>query len=147
LDVSQFYLPNNNPSNRNARNYAVNRTISNSLKAQWIVPLGLQLLPGALLMLGILWCPESPRYWAKKDEWEKASKTLSYIRNLPEDHEYVRRELDEIRTQNILLSPPSGVKNPKKYYFQRLFQKGTRNRIGIGLLLMAFQNLTGVNVC
>lgn len=30
--------------------------------------------------------------------------------------------------------------------FKRLFQKGVRNRISIGLLLMACQNLTGVNI-
>ena len=106
-------------------NYAVNRTISSSGKTQWIVPLGLQLVPGLLLMIGIFWCPESPRYFIKKDQWENASKTLAYIRNLPEDHEYVQRELDDIRTQHLLVQPPSGVKNTKRYYFQRLFQKGS----------------------
>lgn len=39
-------------------NYAVNQTISKRLRAQWITPLGLQLLPGVLLLIGILWCPE-----------------------------------------------------------------------------------------
>lgn len=58
----------------------------------------------------------------------------------------MRRELEDIRVQNVLLAPPAGMKNTKRYYFQRLFQKGTRNRVGIGLLLMAFQNLTGVNM-
>ncbi|PPJ58330.1 hypothetical protein CBER1_04489 [Cercospora berteroae] len=125
---------------------AVNQTISSGGQVQWIVPLGLQLLPGLLLAVGIFWCPESPRYYVKKDRWEDAAKTLSWIRNLPQDHEYIQRELDDIRTQHLLVQPPSGLKNPKRYYFQRLFQKGTRNRIGIGLLLMAFQNLTGVNI-
>lgn len=117
-------------------NYAVNQTISKETKTQWIVPLGLQLLPGLLLILGIFWCPESPRYYVKKDQWEKASKTLSYIRNLPEDHPYIRKELDDVRAQNLLLQPPSHVTNKTKYYAGRLFQKGTRNRIGLGLLLM-----------
>lgn len=39
-------------------NYDVDRTISDNLNAQWIVPLGLQLVPGVLLMLSVLWCPE-----------------------------------------------------------------------------------------
>jgi len=43
-------------------NYAVNRTISVEGKTQWIVPLSLQLIPGALLFFGIMFCPESPRY-------------------------------------------------------------------------------------
>lgn len=62
---------------------------------------------------------------------------------LPEDHHYIMQEIDDIRAQNTIAQPPPGVKHSKKYYLQRLFQKGTRNRIGIGLLLMAFQNLTG----
>ncbi|KAM3423967.1 hypothetical protein BST61_g1360 [Cercospora zeina] len=127
-------------------NYAVNQTIPSSGQTQWIVPIGLQLLPGLLLAVGIFWCPESPRYYVKKDRWEDAAKTLSWIRNLPQEHEYIQRELDDIRAQHLLVQPPSGLKNPKRYYFQRLFQTGTRNRIGIGLLLMAFQNLTGVNI-
>ncbi|KAF7197981.1 Quinate permease [Pseudocercospora fuligena] len=127
-------------------NYAVNQTISDNVKAQWIVPLGLQLLPGIMLMIGIFWCPESPRFYVKKDRWEEARKTLSWIRNLPEDHEYILTELEDVRAQNMMLQPPAGVTNTNKYYAKRLFQKGTRNRIGIGLLLMAFQNLTGVNI-
>ena len=42
-------------------NYAVNQTISDKTHTQWIVPLGLQLVPGVLLFLGIFWCPETPR--------------------------------------------------------------------------------------
>ncbi|KAF2841167.1 general substrate transporter [Patellaria atrata CBS 101060] len=95
-------------------NYVVNRTIPTGTRTQWIVPLGLQLLPGVLLLIGILWCPESPRWYAKKDP--------------------------------ALTHPPAGISSVNKYYLKRLFQKGTRNRIGIGLLLMAFQNLTGVNI-
>ncbi|KAK1622321.1 hypothetical protein BDP81DRAFT_455530 [Colletotrichum phormii] len=48
-------------------NYAVDRTISDSTQTQWIVPLGLQLLPGVLLFFGIFICPESPRWLAKND--------------------------------------------------------------------------------
>ena len=126
-------------------NYAVNQTISDRLKTQWIIPLALQLLPGLFLLVGILWCPESPRWYAKTDQLEKAATTLSWIRGLPQDHPYIQQELAEIRAQNIIAKPPPGVKSGNKYMFKRLFQKGTRNRIGIGLLLMAFQNLTGVS--
>lgn len=127
-------------------NYAVNQTISDRLKTQWIIPLALQLLPGLFLLVGILWCPESPRWYAKTDQLEKAATTLSWIRGLPQDHPYIQQELSEIRAQNIVAKPPPGVKSSNKYMFKRLFQKGTRNRIGTGLLLMAFQNLTGVNI-
>ncbi|KAK6536236.1 hypothetical protein TWF281_000479 [Arthrobotrys megalospora] len=127
-------------------NYIVNRTISVDTKTQWLIPLALQLLPGVLLFCGIFWCPETPRWYAKHERWEEVSETLSWIRKLPIDHEYVRNELEEIRAQISSVSPPPGTESAKTYYVSRLLQKGTRNRIGIGLLLMAFQNLTGVNI-
>lgn len=124
-------------------NYAVDRTISRSTATQWVVPLGLQLLPGVLLFLGILICPESPRWLAKQDRWEDAQKILIDIRKLPADHEYIQSELADIRQQ---CEDRSAMRVGKKQMFKKLFQHGTRNRIGIGLLLMACQNLTGVNI-
>jgi len=124
-------------------NYAVDRTISDDSRTQWIVPLGLQLLPGVLLFIGIMFCPESPRWLAKQDNWEAAEKTLSDLRTLPVDHPYVRSEIADIRLQ---MEERSTHRLGKKESFQKLFAKGTRNRIGIGLLLMACQNLTGVNI-
>jgi sugar porter (SP) family MFS transporter len=124
-------------------NYAVDRTISDDTKTQWIVPLGLQLLPGVLLFIGIMFCPESPRWLARQDNWDAAEKVLSDIRTLPIDHPYVRNEISDIRLQ---MEERSTHRLGKKEAFQKLFAKGTRNRIGIGLLLMACQNLTGVNI-
>lgn len=117
------------------------------MKTQWIVPIALQLVPGVLLLMGIFWCPETPRWYAKQDNWEGAIKSLTWTRKLPADHDFIVAELQEIRQQATEYKPFRG--NPKmvKKTAKRLFEKGTRNRIGIGLLLMACQNLTGVNVC
>ncbi|KAK1689551.1 quinate permease [Colletotrichum godetiae] len=124
-------------------NYAVDRTISDSTQTQWIVPLGLQLLPGVLLFFGIFICPESPRWLAKNDRWEDAKKVLVHIRELPADHDYVSTEINDIKRQ---VEDSSANRMTKSQMFKRLFEKGSRNRIGIGLLLMACQNLTGVNI-
>lgn len=106
--------------------FQVNRTISSDTKLQWIVPLALQLIPGILLLGGMFFCPESPRYYVKKDNLEQASKTLSWIRQLPEDDPYILRELEEIRAQTAIGRPPPGVKYTKSYYFKRLFQVSLR---------------------
>jgi len=124
-------------------NYAVDRTISRETQTQWIVPLALQLVPGLLLFFGIMMCPESPRWLARKDRWEDAQKVLVNIRKLGSDHEYIQSELADIRLQ---VEERSTIRMSKKDMFYKLFQKGTRNRIAIGLLLMACQNLTGVNI-
>lgn len=126
-------------------NYAVDRTIPDATRTQWIVPLGLQLLPGALLFAGMLFfCPESPRWLARRDDWDEAAKVLSSLRALPIDDPYVCGELAEIRAQTE--ERRVTVKLAKSDIVRRLFAKGTRNRMGIGLLLMACQNMTGVNI-
>lgn len=126
-------------------NYICDRTIPD-VAAQWQVPLGLQLLPGVLLLFGILWCPETPRWYAKQDRWDEARRILTEIRHLPADHPFIQQELQDIQDQIQIAAPPPGERHTFKYYARRMWQKGTRNRIGIGLLLMAFQNLTGVNI-
>ncbi|KAI0007685.1 sugar transporter [Xylariaceae sp. FL0662B] len=125
-------------------NYAVDRTISDKTDAQWIIPLGVQLIPGVLLFFGmLLLCPESPRWLARKDRWEEAHKILVDLRRLPYEHTYLQEELSEIRQQ---IEERSTLRMTKVKMAEKLFQKGTRNRVGIGLLLMACQNLTGVNI-
>ncbi|KAG8626560.1 hypothetical protein KVT40_005505 [Elsinoe batatas] len=124
-------------------NYGVDRSISDAVAAQWIVPLGIQLLPGILLFVGIMFCPESPRWLARKDRWEQAEKTLVYLRTLPSHDPYIQNELADIRVQ---VEQRSTLKLSKKEMAKKALQKGTRNRLAIGLLLMACQNLTGVNI-
>lgn len=43
-------------------NYGTDQTIDVGSAAQWIIPFAIQLVPGVGLLLGIFFCPESPRY-------------------------------------------------------------------------------------
>ncbi|KAL2881699.1 hypothetical protein SGCOL_002848 [Colletotrichum sp. CLE4] len=124
-------------------NYATDRTIDVNSRAQWIVPLGIQLVPGLGLALGMIWCPESPRWLARGDHFDSAERILTQIRGLPADHEYIRREMNDIRTQ---VEQRTSQRMTKKQMFQKLFQKGIRNRMGLGMALMFLQSFTGVNI-
>lgn len=91
----------------------------------------------------MLICPESPRWLARKDRWEEAEKVLEHLRKLPADHPYIRDELSDIRQQ---VEQRTANRMTYAEMFKRLIHKGVRNRILLGLLLMACQNLTGVNI-
>ncbi|KAJ0379757.1 hypothetical protein COL26b_001908 [Colletotrichum chrysophilum] len=124
-------------------NYATDRTIDERERAQWIVPLALQLLPAVLLFFGIMFCPESPRWLARGDDFEAAEKVLVYIRGLPVDHPYVQNEMREIRQQ---VEERSTMRLSKKQQFRKLLAPGTRNRVGVGAFVMFLQSFTGVNI-
>lgn len=124
-------------------NYATSQTIDVDSVAQWTVPLAIQLIPGLLLAVGMTFCPESPRWLARKDNFEAAEAVLVRIRGLDADHPYVRAEVAEIRRQ---VEQRSTVKMTRKQQFKKLFAPGVRNRMGIGMALMFLQSFTGVNI-
>lgn len=124
-------------------NYATDQTVSVNNKAQWIIPLSLQLVPGVLLVSGMFWCPESPRWLARGDNFDAAEQILTMVRGLPSSHPYIMHEMGEIRAQ---VEERSTNHLSKSAQFKKLFQKGTRNRMGIGLALMFLQSFTGVNI-
>ncbi|KAI5796437.1 general substrate transporter [Geopyxis carbonaria] len=126
-------------------NYITDRTIDDSQRNQWLIPTALQLIPGALLFVGSFFAPESPRWLCKRDNWEQARKNLVILRTLPGDHAYIRDELSGIREQIDFEHSLVGNKGLKAQ-FREMFLPGNRNRIGIGLCLMMFQNMTGVNI-
>ncbi|KAF8244445.1 general substrate transporter [Wilcoxina mikolae CBS 423.85] len=126
-------------------NYIVDRTVSPIGPTQWLIPISLQLVPGVLLLIVSLFAPESPRWLCKKDNWTQARQNLVFLRNLPGESEYITSELRGTREQIEYEESKSGGKTLMSKFKEMAF-KGNRNRIGIGLILMACQNLTGVNI-
>lgn len=49
-----------------------------------------------ILGAGLIVLPESPRYFVKKGQLEKAAKALASVRGQPIDSEYIQDELAEI---------------------------------------------------
>ncbi len=110
----------------------------------WQVPLAMQSLPPVLIFLSILFCPESPRWLASKDDWEGASKVLSTVRHLPIDHPYVQQELLELRTQ--LEEEQRSVHGTGFWATQKecWLIPGNRKRALLSIGLMVCQQWTGV---
>lgn len=64
------------------------------------IPIALQMLWALILALGLFMLPESPRFFIRKGQKDKARTVLARIRGQPEDSEFVERELNEIDANN-----------------------------------------------
>jgi MFS family permease len=60
--------------------YAVAKYIPDDSSAEWQIPVGLQLVPGAILGLGMLLTKESTRWLAKTGRREEAMGSLIWVR-------------------------------------------------------------------
>lgn len=123
-----------------------NRTDSGSYR----IPIALQMLWALILGTGLLFLPESPRFFIRKGQKDKARKVLARIRDQPEDSEFIENELNEIDANfqyEQTLIPQGG-------YFQSWFNCFRGNifhpnsnirRTVLGTSLQMMQQWTGVN--
>lgn len=88
--------------------YAVAEHVQSSTR-QWQIPVGLQLVPGGLLALGMLYPKESARWLAKMERVDDAMASLVWVRGgeSPEVQEEYAAIIPFLRT-TIADSPPSG---------------------------------------
>lgn len=116
--------------------YACHQTLTGD--NQWLVPVGLQLVPGAGLALGMLPLPESSRWLVKKDQRELALRNLKYIRQADTEEVEILEEFAEIcDSVEKELAQTSGVT------IKEVFLPGYRNRMFLAIMLMIWQQLSG----
>lgn len=60
------------------------------------IPIGIQFVWALILAFGLLLLPETPRYYVRRGEHDKAAHVLSRLRGQPETSEYIMQELAEI---------------------------------------------------
>ncbi|KAF1915782.1 general substrate transporter [Ampelomyces quisqualis] len=123
-------------------NYGVNLDItSETNEAKWRIPFALQMLPGACLLIGMLFMNESPRWLVEKNRITDAAKALAHVRGKPVDDPDVVQELDEIiqdfngHEQLPLVAQLRAAVSSKKMFYRASF----------GVVLMSWQQLTGAN--
>lgn len=110
-------------------------------KAAFRLPWGLQMIPALLLLLGLVFLPESPRWLAKKDRWEEAKDVLTLVHGKGDPHsQLVVREMAEIREVVEFERQNADVS------YIELFRPKMINRTHIGLFTQIWSQLTGMNV-
>lgn len=119
--------------------YGVALRIPTSTK-QWRVPVAIQLVPGGLMLIGLFFLKESPRWLMKQDRHEEALISLAYIRNEPQDSEMVQQEMAEIKASiEEEVSATSGVT------WRECLTKSNRFRFITAFVLMFWQQFSGTN--
>ncbi|RYP50751.1 hypothetical protein DL768_003811 [Monosporascus sp. mg162] len=114
------------------------------------IPIALQILWALILAVGLFILPESPRYFVRKGQLEKAAGVLARLRGHPVESDYIREELAEIVANHeyeMSLIPQSGYFGTWLNCFRgSLFNSGSNlRRIILGTSLQMMQQWTGVN--
>lgn len=105
------------------------------------IPIAIQFLWSLILGIGMIFLPESPRFYIAKRKNEKAIESLGSLRKLPLDHPDLIEEYEEIKAN---FEYESSVSNSS---WLNVFSPSNKQlkRLITGVSLQAFQQLTGVN--
>ncbi|KAL4928116.1 sugar porter family MFS transporter [Aspergillus undulatus] len=124
----------------------------------WRLPFLLQMVPGFILLAGVIMLPFSPRWLASKGRHDEALQSLSRLRRLPITDHRVQQELLDIKIEVRFHQEMNAEKHPtlqgpgaKKSLQRELaswadcFRKGCWRRTQVGVLVMFFQQFVGIN--
>ncbi|KAJ9119399.1 hypothetical protein QFC24_005632 [Naganishia onofrii] len=128
----------------------VNFTKDRSDSGQYRIPIGIQFAWGLILATGLFFLPDSPRYFVKKGNNEKAREVLSRLRGQPVDSPYIESELAEIvanaEYEKSLMPSTTWFGSWAACFSGSVFQaKSNLRRTILGTSLQMMQQWTGVN--
>ena len=131
--------------------YAVKQTMATGT-TQWRFPMAFQLVPGGMLLVGMLFMPESPRWVALNRSHDEAARLLTKIRGLDADHPYIHWEMGRISEQ-VAQSRGAHAGEfahhaPRRSFFSlyaECFSPAMRSRMFTGIVLMIAFQMSGTN--
>lgn len=105
------------------------------------LPWGIQATPAVILFFGLMILPESPRWLAKKDLWDRATAVLAKTHGGGDpNHPLAIREINDIRAVVEFERQNADVA------YIELFKPKMINRTMIGVSTQMWSQLTGMNV-
>ncbi|KAH7355819.1 sugar transporter-like protein [Pyrenochaeta sp. MPI-SDFR-AT-0127] len=121
-----------------------NLAVKDTGKISWRLQFGSALLPALPLLIGVYFCPESPRWYIKKGKYSQAFRSLQRLRNTELQ---AARDLYYIHAQ---LRAESSLTSIKSNYISRFTQLFTiprlrRATVASGVVMIA-QQMCGINI-
>ncbi|RJE18102.1 MFS sugar transporter [Aspergillus sclerotialis] len=108
---------------------------------QWRFPLAFQAFPAIMLLVGMLFLPESPRYLIEKERHDTAMKVLKRLHFDGTNGEWIKTEYNEIKStieaENVVAAPS---------WISMFRVPQWRTRLLHGVAVQVFTQMTGVNV-
>ncbi len=117
--------------------YSVNAAIVNfypDMSHNWRLMLAIPALPGALLWIGMLMMPESPRFFIRRGRADKAVEVLRTLRH-PQEVEAEIRDIERVNQ----------VDSVHGRFIDEVKKKWVLQLILIGLMIVPATRVTGVN--
>ncbi|OQE20523.1 hypothetical protein PENSTE_c013G03073 [Penicillium steckii] len=124
----------------------------------WRLPFLLQMVPGFVLVAGVIILPFSPRWLASKGRNEEALNSLAKLRSLPASDRRIRQEYLDILSEVAFHQRMNAEKHPKLQSGSKkdafllelaswadCFKKGCWRRTHVGVMLAFFQQFVGIN--
>lgn len=121
--------------------------------ASWRVPFALQIFPALILGIGMIFYPESPRWWLMTGKEERAFQSLARIRRVPTDderlgHEFLAIKADVMFEDTIIKERFHGWSGARLFvaqYADLISSWPNFRRLIIGSAVMFFQQFMGCN--
>ncbi|KAK6825864.1 MFS glucose transporter mfs1 [Apiospora arundinis] len=122
-------------------------------QAAWRIPFAVQIIPALVLGIGMLFFPESPRYFLMRHQEDKALSALAQLRRCHPDTEWLRHEYLAIKAEVMFDESidrdrhhgKGGVSLYLAQYAHLVSSWPSFKRLAIGCCIMFFQQFIGCN--
>ncbi|KAL2144007.1 hypothetical protein VTI28DRAFT_9689 [Corynascus sepedonium] len=113
----------------------------NQPTAAFRIPWGVQMVPAVILLIGLFFCPYSPRWLASQDRWDEAVKVLASLHGKGDvNHPKVLAQYQEIEEALKL------EREQAQSSFKALVQPRILKRVALGMSIQMWSQLSGMNI-
>ena len=123
--------------------FSANLAVYNTGSISWRLQLGSAFIPAVPLLVGVYFCPESPRWYIKKQKYAKAFQSLCRLRNTPlqaaRDLYYIHAQIQE-ETDII------GKNNYVTRFIELFTIPRVRRATLASFVVMLAQQMCGINI-